>query len=113
MPLLQVFNYEFHKRLSDKYQKEMSDFCNQEVKVLDSENDSSYAKEEYENIKNQYDKYAGREDIISTNKTERLINTFYLVNEFYDSLDIITEPFIESDNLACKIRYQKEKNKSH
>lgn len=113
VPLLQVFNYEFHKRLSDRYQKEMSIYNNQEIKDLDSLNDSSYKKEEYENIKNLYDKYAGKEDIISTNKTERLINTFYLVSEFYDSLDIITEPFVESDNLVCKIRYQKEKNKSH
>lgn len=111
VPLLQVFNYEFHKRLSDRYQKEMSIYNNQEIKDLDSLNDSSYKKEAYENIKNLYDKYAGKEDIISTNKTERLINTFYLVSEFYDSLDIITEPFVESDNLVCKIRYKKEKNK--
>lgn len=28
VPLLQVFNYEFYKRLSDRYQEEMSNYCN-------------------------------------------------------------------------------------
>lgn len=111
VPLLQVLNYDFHKKMGEKYYNKMDNYSPERIKDLEMKNASDYAIREYENTKEKYEKYYNKEDMISANKTERLINTFYLVAENYDDLEIITEPFIESDNLICKINVQKEKNR--
>lgn len=113
VPLLQVFNYDFHQSLGEKYHRKMASYSPEQIKDLEWLNATDYAIEEYENTKRQYARYYNKEDIISSNKTERLINTFYLVSEMYDNIDIVTESFIEEDNIICKIKYQKEKARSH
>lgn len=66
----------------------------------------------YNEAKAQESRFYEKEDLISANKTERLVYTFYLLAEKYDDIEIITEPFVESDHLICKIKYAKE-NKPH
>ena len=83
IPLLQVFNYEYHELLSKSYEK--------------------YAEE----VPDCYSRYHDKQDIISKNKTERLINTFKIVEDLGD-IDIINEPFIEGDHLICKIKKRKK-----
>ncbi len=111
VPLLQVFNYDFHQKMSEKFRDKMVSYSSEKIQALESMTDTDEARK-FKNIKELYEKYFNKEDIISANKTERLLNTFYLVAEKYDDIELITEPFIESDNLVCKINYQKEK-KNH
>lgn len=109
VPLLQVFNYDFHQKMSEEYRDKMASYSKEAMEDLEATNTSNYDITEYENTKEQYERFANKEDTISKNKTERLLSTFYLVAENYGDLEIITEPFMESDYLICKINYQKEK----
>lgn len=41
--------------------------------------------------------------IVSKNKTERLIETFMLVEERFRDIEILSEPFIQDENLIVKV----------
>lgn len=112
VPLLQVYNYEYHQSVGNKYYEKLKSYSPERIHDLEWMNASDCAIEDYQNTKKQVERFYGKEDIISANKTERLIYTFYLLAEKYDNIEILTEPFVESDNLICKIKYEKE-NKQH
>ena len=112
VPLLQVYNYEYHQNVGNLYYEKLKSYSPERIHDLEWMNASFEAVEEYDNIKRQVARFHEKEDIISANKTERLIYAFYLLAEKYDDIEIITEPFIESDHLICKIKYAKE-NKQH
>lgn len=109
VPLLEVFNYDFHKNMGEKYKSKMDSYSPKRLHDLEWMNAPDYAIEEYESIKKQYERYYKKEDTISANKTERLLHTFYEVASQYDSLSITTEPFVEGDTLICKITEIPEK----
>ena len=49
-----------------------------------------------------------KQDFISESKTEGLIKLFYRVMNQFDNIEILNDPFIESEYLEIRI---KEKNK--
>lgn len=109
VPLLQVYNYYYHYNIGEKYRAKLESYSPEYVHNIECMNASDVAIANYENVKKQYERFYGKEEIISKGKTERLINAFYLLAEKYDDIKIINEPFIEGDNLICKIEYTKEK----
>ena len=106
VPFYQVFNYKYHVMLSNDLNEAYGSYTdeekleyerlyelgNREDKILD-----------YMHDKKQYNKFANKADIISYSKTERFINTFMVVKDLFNSIDIINEPFIEGDELIIKI----------
>jgi len=99
VPLLQLFNYDYHISMSDDYKRNL-DSLN---KKIEDGKITEYAQV-YIQVKAVYDKVADKEDIISKNKTERLVQTFYVLNDLYNNIDILSEPFIEDENLIVKIK---------
>ena len=99
VPLLQLFNYDYHISMSEEYKRNL-DSLN---KKIEEGKISEYAQV-YIQVKAVYDKVADKEDIISKNKTERLVHTFYVLNEIYNNIDILNDPFIEDENLIVKIK---------
>lgn len=109
VPLLQVFNYDYHHNVAEKYRMRLESLSPEYIRDLEWMNATDSQIANYENLKKQYKRFYGKEDIISKSKTERLINAFYLLEEKYDDIEIVNEPFIEGDNLICKIKYTPEK----
>ena len=107
IPLLQVFSYTYHEHLSNNIKYAYSDYSDEER--LEFENrynngDNSDVVLDYIHTKKMFEKFVSKEDLISKNKTERLINTFLVMNEVYDNIEFMTNPFIESDYLVAKIK---------
>lgn len=107
VPLLQVYNYEYHENLGKSYKQFLDKMYTKEerenLEKLHEQGDESRQVREYMDLKNAYKRCYGKEDIISKNKTERLLKTFALVNEHYGNLEFISDPFIEGDTLICNI----------
>ena len=55
-----------------------------------------------------YYRFVDKQDIISKNKTERLLNTFLVMNEKYDNIEFMNDPFIEDDYLSVKTKVNKK-----
>ena len=112
VPLLQVYNYPYHVNLSNDVKQAYLSYTDDEKKEI--ENDFVTGKLtdkvfDYMHDKKMYDKFVNKADLISMNKTERLINTFIIMNERYDNIEFLSDPFIESDYLLIRA---KEKTKS-
>jgi hypothetical protein len=99
VPLLQLFNYDYHITMSDNYKKIMSRFEEDIKKRIITKKNESYLQ-----MKETYDRVVDKEDIISKNKTERLVETFMFLQEKYNEIEILTNPFIEDENLIVKIK---------
>ncbi len=112
VPLLQVYNYDYHQIISKEVHEKMASYTPEKLRDIELLNVPFEEFMAYNEARAQEVKFYEKEDIISANKTERLIYTFYLLAEKYEDIDIITEPFVESDHLICKIKYAKE-NKPH
>ena len=115
VPLLQVGNYDFHKNISDKLNDELSNYTEEEIEELEQnikENKQNQKTSEYLALKEISKHYLNKEDIISKNKTERLIHTFMVMNEKYNNIEITNAPFIEDDTLTCNIIRHPEKVKN-
>lgn len=112
VPLLQVYNYDYHQNASNEVHEKLASYTPDKLRDLEEMNASFDEFIAYNEAKAQESRFYEKEDLISANKTERLVYTFYLLAEKYDDIEIITEPFIESDHLICKIKYAKE-NKPH
>lgn len=108
VPLLQVMNYEFHENLSlinekifpIKYPKHKQEVMDAYI-AKGVMYPSVY---EYIHDKELFERFHEKQDIISKNKTERLVETFMILNEKYDLFDILNDPFIEDENLNIKIK---------
>lgn len=115
VPLLQVFNYTYHEHLGMYYKRELTESYSPEkiveLEELSKSKSISDEVQDYKENKDLCDKYYGKEDIISKNKTERLLETFKLVKEYYGNLEFMSEPFIEGDNLVCNIVNEKNINR--
>lgn len=98
VPLLQLFNYDYHVSMSEEYKRLMSCY---EKDV--SEGRLTYDSDIYKYTKKEFDKVADKQDIISKNKTERLIGTFIVLEEKFGGINILSEPFIEDENLIVKV----------
>ena len=107
VPLLEVFNYPYHENLSEISKKNFhSNYSKEQMELFDmrigrGENDSSI--NQYLKDKMWYMHVVDKADIISQNKTERLIEIFMVLNEKYSILEFLSDPFIEDDHLYVKI----------
>ena len=109
IPLLQVYNYSYHKHLSRKIKKNYDAYEDKEElekKLQEGSRDNMVLF--YEHTKKMYDKFVDKEELISKNKTERLVETFMVLNEKYNNIEFLNEPFIESDYLIVKIKKNKK-----
>lgn len=106
IPTLQVFNYAYHKQLSNSLSNSFNDYdetYKQQLEELYKQGDRSDKVLDYIYTKKQVDRFVDKEDLISHNKTERLIHMFYELQQFFHSFDIICTPFIEGENLIIKL----------
>ena len=94
VPLLQLLNYDYHISMSEDYKHNLETLNKKIEEGKITEYDQVYIQ-----VKDVYDKVADKEDIISKNKTERLVHTFYVLNEIYNNIKILSDPFIEDDKL--------------
>ncbi len=99
VPLLQIFNYDFHVSWGENLKEDMS-YWEDKIKegTYNSDNDGWVVQ-----IKEKYDKVADKQDVISKNKTERLIGTFMTLEEKFGGINILSEPFIQDENLIVKV----------
>lgn len=107
VPLLQVFNYKYHEAISNNIINQMNDYTEVEIEKFEEMNKNgelTNAVLDYLHNKKTYYKFAEKEDLISRNKTERLINTFMIMEEKYHNITFLSDPFIEDDTLHIKIR---------
>ena len=114
VPLLQVFNYAYHKHLSDSLDDAYQAYTLEEKLDLEQSyksGDRSDKVLDYIHDKKMYNKFTNKQDMISKNKTERLINTFLIMQEKYNNIEFINDPFIEGDYLMIKIS-ELEKHKT-
>lgn len=98
VPLLQIFSYDYHISKSIR--------CKQIIE---------YSKKTFPGYKNSdkfYSKYADKEDLISKNKTERLVGTFMVLEEKFGDIEILSEPFIQDENLIVKVLEPKKNHLS-
>jgi len=109
VPLLQVMNYDYHKAVGESCRKDFERYSKDTIRRLELIGCTDSEFEEYKNIEKQYKRFFGKEDMISLNKTERLLKTFYMLSEMYENIQILSDSFIESDVLLCRVNYAKEK----
>ena len=113
VPLIQVFNYQYHEYLSKAIERDYMDYSDEEKAKYDEmlENDDLTSSVLcYLHTKNSYVRFVDKEDIISKNKTERLIDTFMIMEEKYHNIAFLNEPFIEGDTLLIKINKESDKS---
>ena len=123
VPVYQVYNYDYHKIVAIDATGVFNSYSEDTKKKYEEafkNGDTSDIILDYIRDRNRYNRFVGMEDIISKNKTERLIHTFMLASSIFDNIDIINEPFIEGDELIIKIKNNtnilerlKEKNKEY
>lgn len=114
VPLLQVFNYPYHEYLSKAISKDFSNYTTKEKELYEEMYQTgaySIGLIEYLYTKSSYERFVDKEDIISKNKTERLIDTFMIMEEKYNNIEFLNEPFIEGDTLLIKIKEKNVTNK--
>ena len=112
IPTLQVFNYQYHKQLSNSI-SDFFDSYSEEDKIklekLYAQGDRSDKVLDYIHTKKQVERFVNKEDLISYNKTERFVQMFYELQHLFNSFDIISTPFIEGENLIIKLHKKPKK----
>ncbi len=111
VPLSQVYNYAYHQNLGALTKKRMDAYSPEMVERIENMEVSEYIIEKYERDKEQYNRFFHKEDLISENKTERLLQIFSCVALFYGDIEQISDPFIEDDILIYRVK-QKEVDKT-
>lgn len=107
VPLLQVFNYQYHEYLSKAIDRDYADYTEEErekYEEMDKNGDLTSSVLCYLFTKKSYERFVDKEDVISKNKTERLIDTFMIMEEKYHNVEFLNEPFIEGDTLLVKVK---------
>ena len=106
VPSLQVFNYPYHENLSINIKRSFdsySDSDKEELEHLNDVGDNSDKVLDYLHTKRMVSKFVDKQDLISYNKTERLIYTFLELIKHNDSIKILSEPYGQSDNMIIYI----------
>ena len=110
VPTLQVLSYRYHEIISESLKTSFPHQFNDDYfDYVDSLTglEKECAMENYENAKIDYQNFVNKEDYISKNKCENLINMFYHLQAM-GLVKITTEPFIESENLVVEISDSQE-----
>lgn len=103
---MQVLNYQFHEQLSKNYHYNLdkySEYEKQKIEERYNSGDTSEEVIEYIYLKRNSKMYMDRQDDISYNKSERLINAIMELCERYPVLDVTSYPYIEGENMHIKI----------
>ena len=106
IPTLQIFNYQYHKQLSDSISNSFDSYSEEDKRKLEelyAQGDRSDKVLDYIHTKKQVDRFVNKQDLISHNKTERFVQMFYELQHLFNSFDIISTPFIEGENLIIKL----------
>ena len=106
IPTMQVFNHPFHEQLSDQYHSVLDKYTEEEKQKMEeryNNGDRSDDVLEYMDRIRSSKKYMDRQDDISYNKSERLIYAIMELCERYPVLDVVSYPFVESENMHIKI----------
>ena len=100
VPLLEVLSYSFHKSIGDT-SKDIFErrWNNKNINNLDE--DEKYS---YEIDKQDYEKFAGKEDFISRAKVDNLVNLFLREKEQYDDIDIEVSEYMLSIKTKVKTK---------
>ena len=109
MPLIQVFNYDLHDELDRTCTRSYEDYSEEEKKEYEKLDELNTDKMNFIHTKKMYHKFHGKADEISKNKTERLIDTILLMQEHFNNIEILNEPFLQGDSLIIKILDKKNK----
>lgn len=113
VPVMQILSYRYHELLSQEQRELFENKWNDEkIEYLNSLKDSTlwYNKSEYKRLlrdyeldKLGYDKFVDKEDFISKNKIEGLINLFIHMTYLDDMMVINTDPYINASYLDISI----------
>ena len=106
IPTLQVFNYMYHEHLSDNIKNNYNSYTDEEKQELEKsfEEGKRDDKElDYIHTKGMVSRFVDKEDIISHNKTERLIETVYELINLNPSIELVSEPFINGENMVLHL----------
>ena len=114
VPLLQVYNYPYHESLAKNIEDNYFAYDKEDsikFEEMYKNNETSDALLDYLHTKKVYDRFVGKEDIISKNKTERLLDIFMIMEEKYNNIEFLNDPFIEGDTLIIKTTEEVKKPK--
>lgn len=106
IPTLQVFNYSYHENLSSSISDNFDSYTDsdkREIEELYDNGDRSDKVEDYMHTKKMVSRFVNKQDSISYNKTERLIYTFLEIINNNDSIELVSEPYGQSDNMVISL----------
>ena len=106
VPTLQVFNYSYHENLSSNINNSFGSYTDgdkKEIEELYENGDRSDRVEDYMHTKKMVSRFVDKQDSISYNKTERLIYTFLEIINNNDSIELVSEPYGQSDNMVINL----------
>ena len=106
VPGMQVFSYPYHEHLSQSIKDNYSSYTDsdrEELEELYEQGNRSDKVKDYIHTKSMVPRFVDKEDSISYNKTERLIYTFSELMNKSNCIEIVSEPYIQSDNMKIKI----------
>ena len=106
IPTLQVFNYMYHEHLSDSIKNNYNSYTDEEKQELEKsfEEGKHDDKElDYIHTKGMFSRFADKEDVISYNKTERLIQTVQELININPEIELVSEPFINGENMVLHL----------
>ena len=100
VPTLQVFNYDYHIELSKNSASLFSKYTSEQITYYEEQIKKGIIGEDeikYIGARDYYNRFYGKEDSISENKTERLIQIFSLVEEKLKNIEILRYSFEGGD----------------
>ena len=106
IPTLQVFNYPYHENLSSNTKSSFSGYSKEDKEELEKEYNEGNADDkilDYIHTKEMVNRFCDKQDSISYNKTERLIYTLYELSERSETIEVVSEPFIQSENMRIHL----------
>jgi len=106
IPTLQVFNYLYHVYLSKNIFDNFSSYTESDIaEIEDLINQGVYTDKvtDYLHTKKMTNRFVDKEDSISYNKSERLINILLELVDRYPTIELMSEPFIHGENLKIKL----------
>ena len=106
IPTLQVFNYIYHEHISNKTKKKYDSYSEEEKQELEKNYEEGKYDDkelEYMHTKKMISRFADKEDIISYNKTERLIQTVQELININPEIELVSEPMINGENLVLHV----------
>lgn len=111
VPLLQVFNYPYHELFSSNIQNSFNGYTEEDRKEIEKmyeDGDRSDKVLDYMHTKRMVSKFVGKQDLISQNKTERFCNTFLELMKNSGSIELVSEPFVQGENMILHLNGKTE-----